>query len=299
MLNRDVIFQRAYDECLTEMYAKAQPSADYHQLIQDVKEGKIVDSDKDPIYARYYLSEAEFKYILNKYIDAYGLNETWTSNIEVLERYFSGEGRKDIYIPEKVDEDGFKHPGYRSSEEVPHIKDSIEGVLADIIPNENICAIAKDISKTIFEYINNCKDYYRFDREEQNFSAGVALGCSPTSNKETVIKYWKERGIDVEIKDRNPLLLWDIDYYEDEFEDVMIDEVGEDWVEVTWNNYFDSNDGKRHLVNAFMNGKSEFNMWVVHYDDGELYVANFANADTKIPIDKFISDNNIDWHNFI
>ena len=92
-------------------------------------------------------------YILHKYIDAYGLNETWTSNIEVLERYFKGEGRKDIWIPGEVDEDGFEHPGYRSSEEVPHIKDTIETLLADIIPNENICAIAKDVSKKVFEYI--------------------------------------------------------------------------------------------------------------------------------------------------
>ena len=43
MLDRDNIIQRAVHECLEEMYAKAQPSASYKELIEKVKSGKIED----------------------------------------------------------------------------------------------------------------------------------------------------------------------------------------------------------------------------------------------------------------
>lgn len=295
MIDREFIINRALDECMTEMYAKAQPSADFHQILEDVKSGKIKDDPHDPVYNRYYLSYDEFQYILHKYIDAYGLNETWTSNIEVLERYFKGEGRKDIWIPGKVDEDGYEHPGYRSSEEVPHIKDAIETLLADIIPNENICAIAKDVSKKVFEYINNCKEYYRFDREEQSFSANVALGCSPTSNKETVINYWKEHGVDVKIKDRNPLLFWEMDYLDDEFVDVMKDTYGKDWENKTWNEYYNTDNGKKKLVNEFLRNDATFKGYYIMHGDNGLCVACFDDSSINIDIDDFIKKYKISW----
>jgi hypothetical protein len=79
--------------------------------------------------------------------------------------------------------------------------------------------------------ITNCKEFYRFDREEADFSCSVALGASPTSNKETVIEYWKSQGKDIEIIEPNPLLIWERDFYGDEFEEVMEYEYGEDWKE--------------------------------------------------------------------
>ena len=71
MLDRDNIIQRAVHECLEEMYAKAQPSANYKELIEKVKSGKIEDSHENPVYNRHYLSQEEFEYIKNKYIEAY------------------------------------------------------------------------------------------------------------------------------------------------------------------------------------------------------------------------------------
>ena len=65
MLNRDNIIQRAVQECLEEMYAKAQPSANYKELIEKVKSGEIEDSNENPVYNRYYLSQEEFEYIRN------------------------------------------------------------------------------------------------------------------------------------------------------------------------------------------------------------------------------------------
>ena len=59
-------------------------------------------------------------------------------------------------------------------------------------------------------------DFHNFDRLESQFRATVALGCSPTSNPETVINYWKSQGIEIVIDEKKNLDkddYWDIDYY--------------------------------------------------------------------------------------
>lgn len=230
MLDRRQIIQQAYTECMREMYAKAQPSVDYDFIVAGVKEGSIVDTDKDPVYARHYLSQEEFKYILDKYIKAYGLKNTWHSNVDVVRRYFNGEGLKDAWVDGKVYADGHKSPGYRSTENVPHIKESFKRLLSNEIEGSvTVAKLATILSQEVFDYIDNCDNFYHFDREESDFYTSVALGASPTSNPNTVIKYWKKRGIDVYIKWRNPLLLWEMDEYGDEFEEYMVEEYGEDW----------------------------------------------------------------------
>lgn len=230
MLTRDKIIDRAYQECMTEMYAKAQPSADYNAIVAGVKAGTITDTDKNPVYARYFLSAEEFNYILRKYIKAYRLNNTWHSNVDVVRRYFDGKGAKDVWVDGKTDSDGYKNPGYRSTESVPHIKESFKRLLNNEIEGSvTVDKLATILSQEVFDYIYNCDNFYRFDREESNFSASVALGASPTSNPDTVIKYWKEHGVDVDIQWRNPLLLWEMDEYGDEFEEYMMEEYGKDW----------------------------------------------------------------------
>ena len=59
----------------------------------------------------------------------------------------------------------------------------------------------QEITETVLNTITNCKEFYRFDREESDFNCSVALGASPTSNKETVIEYWKSQGKNIEIID--------------------------------------------------------------------------------------------------
>lgn len=230
MITRNDIIERAFIECMTEMYAKAQPSADYNQLINDYKDGKI--DKNDTVYDRYYLSVAEFDYIRKKYIEIYGLKETWRPNIEVLEEYLNNGGSKDKYIEAHTDDNGLYHSGYRGYETVKPIKEQIKEILNTEIGEGNVSnSIANKITDAVMNTIDDCKGFYRFDREESQFSASVALGASPTSNKDTVIKYWKSQGVDIQIEERNPFLIWERDYYGDEFEEVMIDEYGDDWKE--------------------------------------------------------------------
>ena len=293
-INREDIIDEAYMKCMTEMYAKAQPSANFSELLDGVKNGTIVDTPYDKVFERYYLSYEEFHYILKKYIDVYGMTEKWSDYLDTVERYFTGDGRKDIWIAEKTDEDGYRHPGYRSSEVVPHIKDTIHNILNQYINDNNSQEILDKITKEVLSYVENCKNYYRYDREEHNFSARVALGCSPTSNKDSVTEYWKKQGVDVEIVERNPRLLWDMDYYGDEFEEVMIDTYGKNWLKKTWNDYYNSKEGKKKLVYEWMRQRDEFkNMYVSNDDNGDLIIIDFTDSNVSIPIDAFIKQHKI------
>lgn len=300
-LTRRDIIKRAYTECLSEMYAKAQPSADYNQLIQDVKDKKIKDSAHEPVYQRYYLSYEEFHYILDKYINAYGMNEQWSTNMDTIYDYFNGNGIKDVWIPEEIDDNGYRHGGYRSSEHLPHIKKQFINLIqkeTNKLTKKKIEKISEKLSDIVLENIYNCKNFYCFDREESDFSASIALGCSPTSSKEQVIKYWKQQGIDITIEDRNPLLFWEKDEYGDEFEEYMLDEYGEDWEEYWWKKYYNSKDGKQKLVTNFIlenkDKNSEFDkLFVRTEDDEELYVIKFEDENYEIPIDEFIEKYNI------
>lgn len=234
-MDRKEMLSRAVTDCMREMYAKAQPSIDYDELVAKVKSGEIIDTSENPVYNRHYLSMQEFDYIREKWADAYGLKPTWKPNIELLEGYLKEGGTKDKYIPDRMDKTGFVHPPYRSYEKV---KPLIEQ-LSQEIGEENALKAYKIITDTIEE----CKNFYAFDREYSDFCCSVALGASPTSNPNTVIKYWKEHGIEMEpIEERNPLLFWEMDHYGDEFEEAMEDEYGKDWRKIwedKWNKQLD------------------------------------------------------------
>jgi hypothetical protein len=203
-VDRKKIMKRAYDECMCEMYIKAQPSVDYKQLMQDVKDGKIEDTPQNPIYNRYYLSNDEFEYILYKYIDAYGFKKTWEPNIELLEQYLNDGGNKDIYIEEYVDENGITHTGHRGYESVYPIKKQINNLLKLYNSDALSEILSKKITNIVMNTIKCCKEYYSFDMEETQFCTSIALGPSPCSNKNIVKEYWKSQGVDIEIEDRDP-----------------------------------------------------------------------------------------------
>ena len=224
MLDRNVIIKRAIEECLEEMYSKAQPSVNYKELIEKVKSKEIIDNPEDRVLDRYYLSQQEFEYIKNKYSEAYGFKPKWKEYIEILEEYLKKGGNKDKYIPSTMEEDGQINPGYRSYEKVQPLRTQIHNLIQDE-------ELANKVSDLVFNTIEDCKDYYRFDNTNQIFDYHICLGASPTSNKEAVKKYWESQGKPIEIEDRNPLLLWEMDYYGKDFEEVMLDEYGPNWKE--------------------------------------------------------------------
>ena len=240
MKTREDIIKEAIHECFKEMYAKSQPSVDYDELLEKFRNGEITEGKGETsIHNRYYLSMDEFVYIRDKYLNMYRMNNLWKSNVDFLRENLTEGSYKDIYIPERTDENGDTYPGYRSSEHVPNLKDQFLYALDKKLKlgNEMREPIAEELYNIVLETIDNCKDFYRFDREEEQFGYAVALGASPCSNKNTVINYWKSQGVDLEIKERNPLLLWEMDYYGEDFEEVMEEDYGEDWENDWWERY--------------------------------------------------------------
>ena len=234
MIERKDIIQEAYDKCMEEMYAKSQPEADYKNLIAEIKAGKINEQKDGRVCDRHYLSHEEFKYIRDKYKNAYNILSHWKDDVEVVEDYLNNGGLKTIYVPKKEDPNGFVHPGYRSSEAVPPLKDMILKEMYKWVDNDDQCEGATEkITKIVMDTIANCKNFYRFDREEDSFDCNIALGASPAGNAESVKKWWKDNyDVDIEIEERNPLLFWEKDYYGDEFEEIMEDDEGPDWKEI-------------------------------------------------------------------
>ena len=235
-MDRNDILNEAYHNCMREMYAKAQPEADWDNILEEYQSGKLTRNDH--VYDRHYLSMDEFMYIRNKYKEAYNIDTHWKNNIETLEELFKEGGLKDKYIPEQIDEDGFRHPGYRSSEPVLPLNELIEEVIKDssneeLINSQETKDLANAITNKIFETINNYKRFYRYDREAEAFDCDISLGASPISNPETVKQWWKENyNVDIEIEERIPRLFWYRDAgYTDEDLQYEFSDYGDTWEE--------------------------------------------------------------------
>lgn len=182
LITRKDILCEAIEKCLIELYNYAQPTVDFKQILKDISSGKFKDSDKDPFYSHYYLSHENFKYIYDVFVKAYKINSEWKDYIEIIEKFFDNEGVIRVY---KSSSDGVtSHKEYKRLDSI-----------ALQIGNENY-EIVKD-------RLEKCKDFYNFNYELNSFGMAVALGCSPSSNKEEVINYWKSQGKDIEIKDFN------------------------------------------------------------------------------------------------
>jgi len=233
MLDREEVLAQAYKDCIREMFAKAQPSADWDNLVEEYRAGKIDEKKDGPIYDRHYLSAQEFDYILNKYMEAYRIYSEWKDDVEIVEEYLNKGGNKDKYIEDWEDEHGH-HPGYRSYEEVPPLKQLILKEMYDWLDDENQCnGAANAVTKIVMDTIALCKNYYSFNVDEQKFRNTVCMQCSPTGDMKAVKKWWKDHyDVDIEIEERNPLLFWEKDYYGDNFEEVMEEEDGPDWEKI-------------------------------------------------------------------
>lgn len=227
MKNREDILKKAVDDCFREMYAKAQPSADFDQLVQDAKDGKI--GKDECVYERYYLSSEEFKYIVDKYVDMYRIRSEWQDDVDVVLDFLENGGTDEVRNDDTGDKEYVRIPG---------LKDELYNIIGD-------SGLADKVYDSVIGKINKCKRYYRFNAEESAFRFSTAFGPSPTCNMKTVKDYWKnEKGIDVEIEERNPLTFWERDEYGDEFESVMKDEYGENWKDELDRQWKDEKDRK-------------------------------------------------------
>ena len=189
-LSRDDIIREAIMRCKREMYARAQPSVDYDKLVEKYR------GVNEKIYERYYLSREESKYVIDKYIRIYGLEDKFKENLDLIIDNMQNGTITDNYIPEKYDADGHKIPGYRDYKDVPPLKD----------------IIGESIACSVIDYIKDRRNFYKTDHESEQFQFAILMGDSPTQNPKSVIEYWSKKGINIKIDPRH----YNNDYFWDE-----------------------------------------------------------------------------------
>lgn len=199
MIDKNIICRKdmvehAIIECLDEMYRNSQPSITWDEIQKQAKE-----NPKRSIWSEHYLPQWLYKDIQDKYMRLYRIRDEWHNNVELVEEYLNKGGTKDKYIPEQIDESGFKHPGYRGYESVKPIKEQILEVLNEALEVGNRTEIICDkITNVVLETITACKNFYKHDRDEQMFYFNVA-NYSPNSNIEAVREFYA--GTDTIIED--------------------------------------------------------------------------------------------------
>ena len=204
-LSKDDILWEIRQRCIKEMYAKAQPSIDYDEVYVYYKLCKEEGKEPEQIFKRYYLSQEEFKYIEEKYLELFNLINPFQSHCDILIRDLRDGCHKDKYIKERVDEEGFKYPGYMGFEDVPNLEAQMTKYLQRYpeYSDKTVAKIAHKLALKVLKFIEERKNYYKFNSEENKFRFNVALTDSPTSNAEEVIEYWKSKGKDIEIDPRH------------------------------------------------------------------------------------------------
>lgn len=194
MESRSDIISKAVVDCLDEMYRKSQPSITWEEVEAEAK----INPEKR-IWQEHYLSPKKFEEIQDKYMYMYRIGDEFKDNVTLVEDYLSKGGTRDKYMPEVIDEDGFKHPGYRGYEKVPPIKEQIEKILNDEFASGEVSPFVKDairdkIFESVIKTIADCKEFYCFNREEIGFRFNVS-NYSPNSNIEAVREVYKDTDI--------------------------------------------------------------------------------------------------------
>ena len=156
MTRKDVI-ERAIEECVNEMYTKAQPSI----TLEGLK--KLYKEDPDACwYDYFYLNHKEADDIIEKYIAAYRIRNEFHDDMDTVRKYLRDGGTKDKYI---IPEDG--SPGYRGYEKTPKLSE----------------LIGEEAAQKALELIDECDRFFNPNREESGFKFNVS-NFAPTCNIE-------------------------------------------------------------------------------------------------------------------
>ena len=212
MIDRDTIIRQAVGNILREMFRKSQPSGDYDEYVRKLNEGEIKEEPGSEIYKRHYLSREEYEYIVDKYVDAYGMRDKWNDYFDILIDFLGPSGKKEV----SVKEDDF--PSRREYCNLPEMVEIFKEKIKKFNLNEEqTTKLAEDLNNAVLERVNECREFYNHDREEHAFRFTVGLMCpSPTCNKEEVKKYWTKQGANIEIVEHDPETFWEKDYYGNE-----------------------------------------------------------------------------------
>lgn len=231
MLTRDDVLSRAADDCMKELYSLAQPSIDWNEFVKeneiyiekyriweeynkskhkkdenpnewesqkkkhpDWEEKSITECIGPRPYEFYYLPREVMKDICDNYIRTYKMDsqQELLDTIEILKNYCK-EPIVDKYIDAWDDELGH-HPGYRSYDHPDNLEKEIDKIITNYkggkMPDQEL--LINNIKNKFFEFLDMAGNFFDWNRDLNSFNVSVYLGPSPNSNKEAVIKNWKE-----------------------------------------------------------------------------------------------------------
>lgn len=221
MITRNKLLSQAVDDCMKELYSLVQPSVDWNDFIQENKSysnqykiwEKTRDTDPNYIgksiteciglrpYEFYYLPKDVMKEVVESYVYAYRMDvkQEFLNNIAILKDYCRNP-IVDKYIDDYTDENGNRHPGYRGYDHPDNLEKEINKLLCKQFNSPELSGISNKVQDKFFEFLDMAGDFYEWNGDLNSFNMSVYLGPSPNSNKEAVIKNWKQyRNKDIEI----------------------------------------------------------------------------------------------------
>lgn len=194
-IDRSSIIEQAAISCLDEMYRASQPSLTW-QEVQNI--AAIYPNKK--IWAEHYLPAEMYNEILSKYEAAYAICSEWDDDVNLVLEYLTEGGTRDKYILPQTDENGNYHPGYRGYEKVAPIREQIKEKLDSLNINIDTTGISNDITNTICETINHCKNFYVKNRNEMSFRMTVS-NYAPSTSYQNVKDIWEDMDPTVQIEE--------------------------------------------------------------------------------------------------
>ena len=215
MVTRDNIISNAVDDCLKELYSLVQPQVSWDDFVEENKEysNKYKEWESDRYsrpewkdksitecigprpYEFYFLPKEIMKDICDSYVHAYRLDsqQNLLDIISILKDYC-----KKPIIDKWIERDG-NEPGYRGYDHPDNLATEITKILNDKHQALHI-GEAEELQDKFFEFLDMAGNFFNWNRDLNTFNCSVYLGPSPNSNKDAVIKNWKEyRNKDVKI----------------------------------------------------------------------------------------------------
>lgn len=167
-ISRNKVVAKAAWECLKMMYQKGYPSIDLDAENKRMREDPEykAQEEKYPLYKRCYLPQKAYKDIQEAFSHAYRLEPELKETVECLKGYF----KKPYVDVWKKDEGEVGHREIEVAEPMP-----------------------EDVQKVVEKYFDMATEFFRWDGDLQSFAFSV-MNYGPTSNRETVEKYYRENG---------------------------------------------------------------------------------------------------------
>ena len=234
MLTRSDILGEAVDKCMKELYSYAQPHIEWDKFVDENKhyskkykeweefkriEAKANTTNEESVilclhsdwkgksciecigprpYEFYYLPKDILKDIIDNYVYVYKMDnqQNLLDIIEILKNYC-----KEPIIDKWIEgENGF--PGHRGYVHPDNLEKEVNKLLCKQFNSPELSGISTKVTNKFFEFLDMAGKFFSWNSELNSFYQSVYLGCSPHSNKDIVIKNWKEyRGEDIEINE--------------------------------------------------------------------------------------------------